>query len=597
MGIVVAGQLPCREEATMPVFARLRGLAILTVAFVGLGGATVANAGPLTVASEQKFVLPAPEGGEEFGWSVALDGDTVVVGADVESPAAGSAGVVHVYAGSTATPQATLTGSDAAPGDNLGVSVAVDGDAILAGAFHRFAPTPAPGKAYVFRRTGTTWAEEAKFVAPDGQNNDAFGWSVALVGDIAVVGAPLAWIGPPFGSSKVYTFVREDDGTWIYDGKLTRPGEYTFGWSLAFDGTTLVVGASLGPNNSPGRVFVYERDPGGFWNFRQELSPSDLSPQAEFGNAVAVSGNHMLIGAWFNTAGSPAGSAYFYDLSGGTWTQSAKFDAPDGAASETFGEAVTIDGDRAIVTDSGLDVNGAEDIGAAYLFQHDPDSGWKSAGTLRATGGLTGDYFGTAAAMRGSRILIGAPYYIDDPSETQPGAAYLMQLAAGSKLVIKNAAPDNESKNVVSVKAKGLSVDLPFPGSPDDPTCAGGGAASLEIWSMTSGTGFSQLLPCKNWEQTTAGYHYRDRELDDGPCKDVYYRPAGTTTMKCTGKGPSALNFDLEPGVTQVPIVVRLTMGSESYCTTFGGTLKYDGTDGLKLTAINGGATEVCTAP
>src|SRR5262249_32060338 len=184
-----------------------------------------------------------------------------------------------------------------------------------------------------------------------------------------------------------------------------------------------------------------------------------------------------------------------------------------------------------------------------------------------------------------------------DASETQPGAAYLLQLSAGSKIAIKNAVPDNESKNSVVVKAKGLSVDVPFPGSPDDPTCAGGGVAGLEITSVTSGAGFSQVLPCANWQQPTSGYRYRDRELDDGPCKEVDFRPASTTSIKCSGRGPSALDFDLEPGVVQAPIVVRLTIGSQSYCTTFGGTLKYDGTDGLKFTAINGGAMEACTAP
>ena len=576
-------------------FARFRGLSILIAVLLGLTGAIAASAGTLSVASERKLVPPVPQEGEEAGWAVALDGDTVVVGADQNSQAGDAAGAVRVYTGSAAAPtlQATLTASDATPGDNLGISVAADGDAIVAGAFHRFAPTPAPGKAYVFRRTGTTWAEEAKLVAPDGQNNDAFGWSVAVVGDVAVVGAPFAWSGSPFGNSGVYTFVRDENGVWTYDGKLTRPGEYTFGWSLAFDGTTLVVGASLGLNNSAGRVFVYQRSFGG-WFFRQQLSPSDLSSNAEFGNSVAVSGTHMLIGAWFNTAGSPAGSAYFYESTGGIWTESAKFNAPDGTASETFGEAVAIDGQRAIVTDSGLDVNGAEDIGAAYLFQHDSASGWQSTGTLRASDGLTGDYFGTAAAMQGSRVLIGAAYYIDDASATQPGAAYLLQLAAGSKLVIKNAAPGSRSKNVVQVTAKGLSG---FPRSLDDPTCAGGGVASLEISSAASGAGFSQLLPCANWQPTASGYRYRDREVANGPCKDVYFRPAGTTTVKCAGTGPSSLVFNLEPGVTQVPVVVRLTIGSQSYCTTFGGKLKYDGTDGFKFTAVNGGATEVCAAP
>jgi len=578
----------------MPAFVRgFRWWAgmMLVVSLLG----TRSSAAPL-VASESKLVPPGVEGGGETGWAVALDHGTMVIGADQDNRAAAGGGAAFVYVGAPVAPQfqAALTASDADAGDNLGVSVAIDGDAAIAGAFHRFAPTPAPGKAYVFRRTGTTWTEEAKFVAPDGQNNDAFGWVVAIKGDIAVVGAPKAWSGSPTGAGGVYVFERVN-GVWEYDTKLTRPNEYTFGWSVALDGTTLVVGASLGYSPSAGRVFVYERNLGLQWVLQQQLAPADLAANAEFGNAVAISGNTLLAGAWFNSAGGTLGSAYFFERSAGVWTQTAKFDSQGGARAETFGEAVAIDGDRAIVTDSGLDMNAVDqDTGAAYLFARGT-TGWKSVGTITATGGVSGDYFGTAAAIQADGIAIGAAYYQDPISYDQTGAGYLFQLAAGSKLTIRNALPDNESKNAITMRAKGLSVDLPFPGSPDDPTCAGGGASSLTVSSSASGAFFTQDLPCANWVQTFTGYRYRDRAMAAGPCKDVYFRPAGVTSVACTGRGPGVLNFDLEPGLAQVPVVVRLTMGTKSYCTAFGGTLKKDGTDGKRFLAINAGAPTECS--
>ncbi|MFN8549444.1 MAG: hypothetical protein U0527_16105 [Candidatus Eisenbacteria bacterium] len=579
----------------------LRFLTGWGIAGTVLLGATLPSAAygkALSVAIEEKLVPLDAQADGEVGWSVNLDAGTLAVGADEDSRAAAGGGAVFVYVPGAGVPtlQAALTASDAAAGDSLGISVDVDGDALLAGAYHRFAPTVAPGKAYVFRRTGSTWSEEAKLVAPDAQNNNAFGWAVTVKGDIAIVGAPNAWVGSPSGNGGAYVFERIA-GVWTFDTKLTRAGEHSFGWSLDFDGTTLVVGAQLttGPNVA-GRVFVYERDLSGTWTFKQQLAPADLGSSAEFGNAVALGGNTLLVGAWFNTAGGAAGSAYFFERSGDTWTQSAKFDSPGGAHAENFGEAVAIDGDRAIVTDSGLDTGVNADGGAAYVFERGT-TGWKMKGAVMASDGSSSDYFGTSVAIRGRRIAVGAAYAYDLVSDAATGAAYLLQLAAGSKLAIKNALPDNESKNTIVAKLKGLSVDLPLPGSPGDPTCAGGLPSRLEIASSTSGAFLGQDLPCANWQQTPSGYRYRDPELDDGPCKEVYFRPDDVSTIRCSGAGPSVLAFDLEPGVVQAPISVRLTLGSQSFCTTFGGTFKSDGTDGRKLNAVNAGAPEVCTGP
>jgi hypothetical protein len=101
-------------------------------------------------------------------------------------------------------------------------------------------------------------------------------------------------------------------------------------------------------------------------------------------------------------------------------------------------------------------------------------------------------------------------------------------------------------------------------------------------------------LPCANWEQNSKGYLYRDPEIDDGPCKVVSFAPGKTSKAACSGKGPSVLDFDLEPGVQQVPIGVKLTLGTSSYCVTFGGKVKADGTNGLQFKASNAGALEPC---
>lgn len=575
-------------------------IARLLVASVGavalLGMPEAAHAAPASVALERQLVPPGAIGGDEVGWAVAMDGSTIAIGADGDGRIVPGGGAVLVYerGAGAASLQAILTADDAAPGDNLGIAASIEGDVILAGAYHRAAPTAGPGKAYVFRRSGTTWSQEATLTAPDGQNNDAFGWSVALKGNVAIVGAPHAWSGSPMGASGVYIFERID-GVWTFRQKLSRANEHAFGWSLAMESNTIIVGAPIGNAASNGRAFAYQRQLDGTWAFHQQLAPSDLTPGAEFGNSLALSGSRLAVGAWLNAAGGAAGSVYFYQQMGENWVLLSRVDSPGGARSELFGEAVAIDGTRALVGDSGFDTAAKEDVGAVHVYE-DRGSGWRPAGTLMASDPDI-DYFGSAVALQGGLIAVGAPYYWQPVEEELTGAAYLLELGAGSSLVIKNTVPDNESRNTIQAKLKGLHVDVPLPGSPGDPTCAGGVGSSLTISSSASGAAFGQNLPCANWQQTLSGYRYRDRQMINGPCSDVDFQPDGITKIRCSGRGPAVLDFDLEPNLAQAPIGVRLTVGAQSFCTTFGGALKSDGTDGRAFAATNAGAPAPCAGP
>lgn len=545
----------------------------------------------LNTTGEQKLIPASAADNDEVGWAVALDGGIAVVGAPQDSSLASSAGAVHVYTVGTGgfVQTAKVTASDGVAGDELGNSVALDGDVLVAGAYHRWTPVAEPGRAYVFRWDGVAWNEEAKLVAPDGVAADAFGWAVALDGDWLAVGAPRAWTTSPGGGGGVYIYQRID-GEWTFDTKLSRGSDHAFGWSLTMDGNTLVVGSSLSPYE---RASVYVRDLSGTWNIQATIAPPEGA--GEFGNAVALDDNNLVVGAWFDTTDGNYGSAFFYRRSGNSWTQVQKINSPGGELAEIFGEAVAIDGDLAVITDSGYDRDEEfVDMGAAYLYRR-AGSAWAPAGRITPGDYATyTTYFGTAAALQGSRILIGAAYAWDDPSETTPGAVYAYELARGSKLLIRNAAPDNEFKNKILFRGKGLAADAPLPGSPDDPTCGGGATASVEVSSSVSGESFVQMLPCANWAQTPYGYAYRDPERDDGPCRTVTFEPGRTTKVMCSGNGPSVLDFDLEPGQAQAPIGVKITLGTKSFCTTFGGTIKADGTDGTMFKAAAAGGVEAC---
>jgi len=572
--------------------SRLRERAVLVAVHVALLCAA-ATAGALKTTNEQKLVPEALTGDDEIGVAVALGGGFAVVGAPLDSTLGDETGAVYVYgvASGGLAPVAKLTAGDGVAADNLGNAVDIDGDTIAAGAYHRWSAVGEPGRAYVFRNDGVSWVEEAKLVAPDGVAKDAFGWSIAVDGDTLAVGAPRAWTDSPAGGGAAYVF-RRIDGEWEFDTKLSRGTDHSFGWSLDLDGDTLVIGSSLSPNE---RVSVYVRDGGGNWNLEETLDPADSSSN-EFGNAVAIDGHELVVGSWYDAEGSNFGAVYFYHRNGTSWSLVEKVGSPGGERAEAFGESVAIDGGLAVVTDSFFDLDDEElfDIGAAFLYKRKP-SGWSLAGTMVPSDAEPwNNYFGVSSAISGARILIGSPYSWDEAIEDYPGAAYSYEIARGSRLVIKNSAPDNEFNNRIVFKGRGLEVDVPLPGSADDPTCGGGGNASIEIKSVASGEIFSQTLPCANWEQNAKGYLYRDPELDDGPCRIVSFAPGKTSKAVCSGQGPSVLDFDLEPSVAQVPVGVKLTLGASSYCVTFGGTVKADGSNGVSFKASKAGGLEPC---
>jgi len=181
----------------------------------------------LSVTDETKLVPTGAQGGYEAGWAVAMSGEHLVVGVpqDAATVPSGGAAIVYRIVGGVLTEQAKLTASSPVEGDELGVSVDIDGDTIIAGAYHRFVGVDDHGKAVVFTGSGSTWSEQAELVAYDASVNDAFGWAVAISGDYAAVGAPKAWSGST-GNGAVYVYHRED-GVWIHDVKLSPPNEHS----------------------------------------------------------------------------------------------------------------------------------------------------------------------------------------------------------------------------------------------------------------------------------------------------------------------------------------------------------------------------------
>ena len=179
---------------------------------------------------------------DQFGEQVSIDGDTLVTTARLDDGTFQNSGSAYVFrlVGNTWTEEAKLTASDSSAEDMFGRSISLSGDTAVVGAVLGDGAQTDSGAAYVFRRSGTTWTQEAKLIASDGAALDLFGRWVDIDGDTAVVGAYVA-----DASGAVYVFQRTGT-TWTQEAKLTandgQPTDY-FGANLAINNDTIVVGA------------------------------------------------------------------------------------------------------------------------------------------------------------------------------------------------------------------------------------------------------------------------------------------------------------------------------------------------------------------
>jgi hypothetical protein len=422
---------------------------------------------------------------DEFGRSVAVSGDTVVVGAAREASnatgvngneadnSASYSGAVYVFkrSGASWSQQAYLKASNTGAGDQFGYAVAISGDTLLVSApFEDSNATgvngngtnnlaSSAGAAYVFKRSGSAWSQQAYLKASNTDSGDAFGYAVAVSGDALVVGAQ-----------------REDSNAKGVNGN--------------------------GSDNSAsyaGAAYVFART-GSVWSQQAYLKASNSEVNDEFGRTVAISGDTVVVGAYAedsNATGSNgnqndgsmgnSGAAYVFKRTGSSWSQQAYLKASNTGAGDQFGSAVAISGDLLVVgsdqeASNATGVNGNEAnnsvryAGAAYVFKR-AGSAWSQQAYLKASNTGMDDRFGQAVAISGNSLVVGAfgesssATGIDgngaDNSAGESGAAYVFYLdtdtgsgpsytvggsvsglAAGNSVILQNNGVDDE---VVSV--------------------------------------------------------------------------------------------------------------------------------------------------
>lgn len=445
--------------------------------------------------------LTAPDGeiGDRFGTAVAISGDLIVVGAELDDAAGALSGSVYVFGRNQGGADAwglvaKLTAADTAPGDRFGSAVAVSGDTLVVGTSEAGGGTGAayvfarnqggldawgevaelsfvdlervsrfgvavsiweetvvvgaeeagpvvngpPGAAYVFKRNeggANAWGQQRKLVPADGEEDDRFGASVAIFEDAIVIGAPFATLAAGSDSGAAYLFKRNQGGPDAW-GEVTKLGPSScsncrLGQAVAVHGDRVIVGAPdrsrtipFGLLSEVGVAYVFEPT-GSSWQLIDTPAAADAGDGDELGFAVSVAGDVAVVGAPHDgTSGLDAGAAYVFVRNHGgidDWDQMTELVAPDTVAGDGFGTAVAVSGEWVVVGAPGHDEAGL-DAGTAYLFgrHHGGIDAWGLVAELDPVGVVAGDAFGSAAAAFADTVVVGAPG--DDLGQ---GAAYV----------------------------------------------------------------------------------------------------------------------------------------------------------------------------
>ena len=359
------------------------------------------------------FGLDQPSFGSSFGEAVDLSGDVAIVGANsAEIDGREDQGAAWIFRreGESWVEEVMLTASDGAENNFFGFSVAIDGDRAVVGAIAAGEET-AQGGVYYFRRVGGEWLEVATVRGADVDEQDRFGWSLDLEGDRMVVGARTGGPGTSTGGTAYYFELVA--GEWIERQKFTETGGgggHSFGDAVELAGDTLIIGDGAHPGaagGNAGAAYVFTFD-GSAWVEEQRLEAAAPSGAAFFGRALALDGDTLAVGAHQHFSGNnnAQGAAYVFRRKTGVWTEEQELLASDAANDGHFyGKAVAVKGNQVLV--AGESDNGTQNKrGIVYEYRFQGDE-WVEVGTFRGVTGQGLDEFGESLSIDGVRLIVG----------------------------------------------------------------------------------------------------------------------------------------------------------------------------------------------
>ncbi len=404
---------------------------------------------------------------DKLGWSVAASRDVVVAGAPEEDDQASDAGAAYVFTPANAARSewqetAKLAATDGRVGDMFGSSVGVSGDLIVVGSPHHLDLGTASGSAYIFQLQAGTWNQIAKLTPADGNNGDEFGVSLAFSGDTILVGSRRDDNrGLDAGSVYIYERNQGGAGNWglvkTIHASDPENGDQ-FGYALSIDADTAIVGAPFDDpiRTNSGSAYIYERNLGGAgnWGFSKKLVPIDGDLNDEFGNAVDVSGDRVVVGAHKdNVEESDSGSAYIFarNLGGaGQWGRHDKITAPGRRGGDRFGASVGIEGDELVIgmsrdgefdDDDENPNNNERPMGFAYLYRlsDGPSQLLEEIATLDLNDDKA---VGFSVAIGGHTVAVGIPFENPPGFGDDPGAVLIYRLKFNNAPVVKLQIPE-----------------------------------------------------------------------------------------------------------------------------------------------------------
>ncbi|GEM_PF-4125934 len=348
----------------------------------------------------QVLANPNPATSDLFGNSVSISGNYAIVGAYADDITAGvtytNAGSACIYHwdGTSWNQLPVIANPDPANNDRFGWSVSIAGDYAAVGASRDNSNS---GSVYIFHREGLSWVQQQKLTGTAGSY---FGYSVQISGDDILVGTP------QINSMKGCAYVYHRDGTsWIQQAVLEdeegEAGDY-FGWSVSISEDYAIVGSIYddGSNLNDGSAIIFHRE-GTTWTQQQKLPNPDPADNDYLGNAVAISGEYAIVGDY--TDNTTAGSIYFYHLEDASWVRQPKISNPYPSAYDSFGYAISISGDNAIIGANGDDSY----HGSTFIYSL-VGSTWTLKQNLTASDAPTNGNFGYSVAISGNQAIIGA---------------------------------------------------------------------------------------------------------------------------------------------------------------------------------------------
>ncbi|MFN0110096.1 MAG: BACON domain-containing protein [Blastocatellia bacterium] len=362
---------------------------------------------------EQKLNRPSGS----FGWSVAVGGDVVVVG-DPDNPTDGDAALVYQRTGFSWAESGRLSASASATNDLFGSSVAMEGNTIVVGASGQSNGTASSGAVYVFtKERGGYWNYQQTLRVNSSVQHPNFGHVVGISSNTIAVGSPESSTGTISalpnvpGDGSVYLFAQVA-GRWQLVQTLQNSNQGNFGGTLTIAGGYLAVGARtdiVGANRDQGSVYVYRSTDTG-WIFVQRLTSADGLTGDHFGTSVATDGTTLAIGANDHDIGAAAnqGAVYIYSRSGTSFGFQQKLISADGALGDWFGLSVGLSGDTLAVGAPRVNIGATADKGAVYVYTRS-GSIWLQQGSrlIHAAGGVE-DYLGASVAIEGNVLIAGA---------------------------------------------------------------------------------------------------------------------------------------------------------------------------------------------